>query len=163
MTPELSEATPFLLPIGWKERLDFPDWGLKRVRVKIDTGACTSALGATSYELVDVDGRPMVRLRLALNRRYPKKTTIVEAPVVRMVYVTNTGGGREERPMIETTMMTATQPLRGALPEPVTGPGSATGAGASGGGGAVSPLGSTSVRSIAGGPGVSTSVGASTA
>ncbi len=104
MPPELSEATPILLPIGWKERLDFPDWGLKRVRVKIDTGACTSALGASSYELVEVDGRLMVRLRLALNRRRPEKTAVIEAPVLRMVYVTNTGGGREERPMIETTI-----------------------------------------------------------
>ena len=47
MTPEPSEGTPILLPIGWKERLDFPDWGLNHVRVKIDTGACTSALGAS--------------------------------------------------------------------------------------------------------------------
>jgi len=103
MTPESSEATPLLL-IGWKERLDFPDWGLKRVRVKIDTGACTSALGASGYELVKVDGLLTVRLRLALNRRRPEKTVVVEAPVLRMVHVTNTGGGREERPMIETTI-----------------------------------------------------------
>ena len=102
MTTEPSEATPTLLPIGWKERLDFPDWGLKRVRVKIDTGACTSALGASGYELVDVDGGRIVRLRLALNRRRPEQTAVIEAPVVRMVHVTNTGGGREERPMIET-------------------------------------------------------------
>ena len=104
MTTEPSEARPTLLPIGWKERLDFPDWGLKRVRVKIDTGACTSALGASGYELVDVEGQRIVRLRLALNRRHPERTAVVEAPVVRMVYVTNTGGGREERPMIETTI-----------------------------------------------------------
>ncbi len=103
MTPEPSEATP-LLPIGWKERLDFPDWGLQRVRVKIDTGACTSALGASGYELVEVNGLLRVRLRLALNRRRPEKTAVVEAPVLRMVHVTNTGGGREERPMIETTI-----------------------------------------------------------
>jgi hypothetical protein len=102
MTPEPSEATTPLLLIGWKERLDFPDWGLKRVRVKIDTGACTSALGASGYELVEVDGRCMVRLRLALNRRRPEKTAVIQAPVVRMVYVTSTGGHREERPMIET-------------------------------------------------------------
>jgi hypothetical protein len=107
MTPEPSEATPFL-PIGWKERLDFPDWGLKRVRVKIDTGACTSALGASGYELVEVDGVLTVRLRLALNRRRPTETVVVEAPVLRMVHVTNTGGGREERPMIETTIRLGT-------------------------------------------------------
>jgi len=90
--------------IGWKERLDFPEWGLKRVRVKIDTGACTSALGAAGCELVESDGRLTARLRLALNRRRPEKATLVEAPVLRMVHVTNTGGGREERPVIEATI-----------------------------------------------------------
>ena len=34
------------LTIGWKERVDFPDWGIKRLRVKMDTGARTSALDA---------------------------------------------------------------------------------------------------------------------
>ncbi len=101
MTPEPSEPTPRPLLIGWKERLDFPEWGLRNVRVKIDTGAYTSALGADDCELVDAAGRRIVRLRLALNRRRPDRTTLVEAPVLRMVHVTNSGGGREERPMIE--------------------------------------------------------------
>ena len=101
MTPAPSEATPQPLPIGWKERLDFPEWGLRRVRVKIDTGAFTSALGAAECELVEADGQRLVRLRLALNRRRPDRVTVVEAPVLRMVHVTNSGGGREERPMIE--------------------------------------------------------------
>ncbi len=101
MTPEPSEPTTLPLPIGWKERLDFPEWGLKNVRVKIDTGACSSALGAADCELVEVDGRLTARLRLALNRRRPERVAVVEAPVLRMVHVTNTGGGREERPMIE--------------------------------------------------------------
>jgi hypothetical protein len=101
MTPEPSEPTAPPLLIGWKERLDFPEWGLKNVRVKIDTGACTSALGAVSCELVETNGQLTARLRLAMARRRPERTTLVEAPVLRMVHVTNTGGGREERPMIE--------------------------------------------------------------
>jgi len=101
MTPEPSEPTTLPLPIGWKERLDFPEWGLKNVRVKIDTGACSSALGAADCELTEVDGRLTARLRLALNRRRPERVAVVEAPVLRMVHVTNTGGGRELRPMIE--------------------------------------------------------------
>ncbi|HVS39239.1 MAG TPA: RimK/LysX family protein [Gemmataceae bacterium] len=104
MTPAPSEPThrpaPPLL-IGWKERLDFPEWGLRRVRVKIDTGAHTSAIGATECELAPVDGRMVARLRLALNRRRPEQIVQVEAPVLRMVHVTNTGGFREERPLIE--------------------------------------------------------------
>jgi hypothetical protein len=104
MTPAPSEATPPPLLIGWKERLDFPEWGLRNVRVKIDTGACTSALGAASCELVQSADGLTARLRLALKRRRPNETILVEAPVLRMVQVTNTGGGREQRPMIETTI-----------------------------------------------------------
>ena len=51
-----------------------------------------------------MDGRLTARLRLALNRRRPERTTLVEAPVLRMVHVTNTGGGREQRPLIEATV-----------------------------------------------------------
>jgi hypothetical protein len=101
MTPEPSEPTPRPILIGWKERLDFPEWGLRRVRVKIDTGAYTSAIGTVGCELVQADGRLIARLRLALNRRRPDRTMLVEAPVLRMVHVTNSGGGREERPLIE--------------------------------------------------------------
>jgi len=43
----------------------------------------------------------VARLRLALNRRRPEQIVQVEAPVLRMVHVTNTGGFREERPLIE--------------------------------------------------------------
>ena len=101
MTPEPSPPTPPPLVIGWKERLDFPEWGLKNVRVKIDTGACTSALGAADCELVEAGGRLTARLLLALKRRRPERTVLVEAPVLRMVHVTNTGGFREQRPVIE--------------------------------------------------------------
>jgi hypothetical protein len=104
MTPEPSRPTPLPVLIGWKERLDFPEWGLRNVRVKIDTGAYSSALGAAGCELVEAGGRLTARLRLALNRRRPDRTITVEAPVLRMVHVTNTGGVREERPMIEATV-----------------------------------------------------------
>ena len=33
------------LIVGWKEYADFPEWAVRRVKVKIDTGARTSALG----------------------------------------------------------------------------------------------------------------------
>jgi hypothetical protein len=101
MTSQPSPPTPPLV-IGWKERLDFPAWGLRRVRAKVDTGACTSALGARRCELVEVPGVGTVaRLHLALRRRRPNRIRVVEAPVVKTVVVSNSGGGREERPVVE--------------------------------------------------------------
>src|SRR5262245_31486212 len=97
----MSEA---LLTIGRKEYVAFPDWRIKRVRAKVDTGAHSSALDVLSYDLWQTDNGPCVRLRLALNRKRPDRYRIVEAPVLGMVSVCNTGGIRELRPMVETTI-----------------------------------------------------------
>src|ERR1700733_10034192 len=91
------------LIIGWKERIDFPDWGLRRVKVKIDTGARTSAIGAVYYELLDLPGQgPMADLVLALDRKVPNRQTRLRAPVLGMVVVRNSAGQRELRPIVET-------------------------------------------------------------
>jgi hypothetical protein len=90
------------LTIGWKEYLEFPDWGLRRVKVKIDTGARTSALGALSYELRQTDGEGTVaELRLALYRRRPERVKTIRVPVLEMLVVSNSGGMRELRPVIQ--------------------------------------------------------------
>ena len=89
------------LRIGWKERLDFPEWGLKRVRVKVDTGARTSALDAVGYDLIEGEGGLVARLRLDLRGRGAGRLTVVETPVLRMAVVRNTGGTREHRPVVE--------------------------------------------------------------
>jgi hypothetical protein len=96
-------AAPFL--VGWKEYVDFPDWSLHRVKVKIDTGARTSALDVVSYELRE-DGAAglTAELRLALKRKHPEELTLIRAPVLGMVIVKNTGGVCEQRPLIETAI-----------------------------------------------------------
>jgi hypothetical protein len=91
--------------IGWKEYVDLPDWDLRRIKVKVDTGARTSVLDVAGYELTEVPGRGLVaRLRLALYRKHPERVTVVEAPVLSLVRVRNSGGGQEQRPVLETTL-----------------------------------------------------------
>ncbi|MBV9122625.1 MAG: ATP-dependent zinc protease [Planctomycetes bacterium] len=91
--------------IGWKEYISFPAWNIHRVKAKIDTGARTSALDVTSYELREVPGQGlMAELRLALNRRHPEQLTIVHTPVLKMVSVRNTSGLEEQRPLLETEL-----------------------------------------------------------
>jgi hypothetical protein len=87
--------------VGWKEYLDFPEWGLRRVRVKIDTGAWTSALGVAGYQLEEEDVGLVARLRLPLRRGRPGRVIEVRAPVLRTTVVRNTGGQEEERPVVE--------------------------------------------------------------
>jgi hypothetical protein len=90
------------LLIGWKEYVEFPDWGVGRLKVKIDTGARTSALDAVRYDLRAAGAGLVAELHLALDRKHPDRLTVVHAPVLRMVEVTNSGGAREQRPLIET-------------------------------------------------------------
>jgi hypothetical protein len=97
----LADPTP-LLVLGWKERIDFLDWGLRRIRAKIDTGARTSALGAVYYEMADVPGEGrVVDLVLALERKAPDREVRRRVPVLRTVVVRNSAGQRELRPVIE--------------------------------------------------------------
>lgn len=88
--------------IGWKEYLSFPDWGIKRIKVKIDTGARTSALDVARYELREETGLGwLADLFLSLDRRHPDRLTAVRARVLRKVVVSNSNGLCEERPLIE--------------------------------------------------------------
>lgn len=93
------------LMIGWKEFIEFPEWGLRRVKAKIDTGARTSALGVLRYEIARTEAAGLVaELHLALYRKHPERVQVVAVPVLDMVMVRNTSGRYEQRPLIETSV-----------------------------------------------------------
>src|SRR5438105_3752135 len=93
------------LIIGWKEYGDFVDWRIRRVKIKIDTGARTSALDVCSYALKPAeDGTLVAELQLQLGHRRPTRMRTVYAPVLKVVEVRNTSGNLEERPVIETRL-----------------------------------------------------------
>ena len=98
-------ARESLLVIGWKERVSFPDWAIRRVRVKIDTGARTSALGADFYNLSEdpLLGQ-VVELTITFDRKRPERQMSIRAPVLGQAIVCNSSGMREQRPFIETTV-----------------------------------------------------------
>jgi hypothetical protein len=100
--PPMSDST-CPLPVGWKERIDFPDWKLRRVKVKIDTGARTSAIGAVYYEVADIpEGGRVADLVLALDRKAPDRQVKLRVPVLGTIVVRNSAGQRELRPVVET-------------------------------------------------------------
>jgi len=95
-------TTPVL--IGWKEYVALPEWGIRRLKAKIDTGARTSAVDAETYEIHETPAGLVARLRLRLSHRHPERVLVVEAPVLRMVCVRNTSGRRERRPLVATSL-----------------------------------------------------------
>lgn len=95
------EAGSQRLPlIGRREYVEFPDWGVRRVRAKIDTGAYSSALDVAGYELLQTADGPVVELRLIPNRRRPGAVRVVQAPVVGFTTVRSTTGCVQRRPVI---------------------------------------------------------------
>jgi len=105
MPPGGAGAAPDnLLKIGWKEYVDFPEWGVQHIKAKVDTGARTSALDVARYELERRKEGLFARMELALNRRKPDRLITVETKVLRLVVVTSSNGVRAQRPVIETTL-----------------------------------------------------------
>jgi hypothetical protein len=87
------------LLIGWKEVVALPEWGIHRMRIKVDTGARTSAIDVPEYEIDEANA--VVKLLLRLDPRHLGRQKEVRTPLLGMVVVSNSGGQRECRPLVE--------------------------------------------------------------
>jgi hypothetical protein len=96
--------------LGWKEEAALPDWGIERLRVKLDTGARTSAIHVSETEPVgehEVEGRllPVLRMRIPLSRTRLDRFAEVVAPVFGYKSVRDTGANAERRPVVRTRLL----------------------------------------------------------
>lgn len=80
--------------VGWRERVDLPDWGFRRVRAKIDTGARTSAIDVAQIQELP-DGR--IRFEVVSRVEPARKTRWVEATPVRTSIVKPSHGEPQQR------------------------------------------------------------------
>lgn len=93
-----------LTMIGWRERVDLPEWGVRRIRAKIDTGARTSAIDVAQIEQLDGD---RVRFELVVRTRPERVSKWIEAEMVRETVVKPSSGQRQQRIICRTIMRIA--------------------------------------------------------
>lgn len=95
--------------LGWTERVNLPDLGLAQIAAKIDTGARTSALHILSMRPALVAPASAVRgARLSESRDrllvVLARGATIEIDVEDWVFVRDTSGRRERRPVVVTTL-----------------------------------------------------------
>lgn len=89
--------------IGWREWAELPDLGVKEIKVKIDTGAKTSALHAEDVELFYHRGKEYIRFSLHPQQK-SKRAKKARAEVIDYRLVRSSNGHSERRPVIQTAI-----------------------------------------------------------
>ena len=88
--------------LGWREWASLPELGVDAIKVKVDTGARTSALHAFRPQRTTRDGVPHVRFEIHPVQRSRTGAITVEVPVVDEIDVRSSNGQVQRRPVIRT-------------------------------------------------------------
>jgi hypothetical protein len=91
--------------IGWREWVALPEFGIERIKAKVDTGARTSSLHAFDLETFQDNGQYFVRFKLKPQQRNSKIVVPCCCPVEEYRKVKSSNGQSETRPVIVTDVV----------------------------------------------------------
>jgi hypothetical protein len=98
----VKHAKRSLPAIGWREWVGLPEFEIKSIKAKVDTGARSSSLHAFDLEYFDRRGATWVRFKVHPVQRNSSRTVEVEAPVLEYRSVRSSSGKATTRPVIVT-------------------------------------------------------------
>ena len=93
--------------IGWREWLALPDLNVPAIKVKVDTGARTSALHAFNVVPYEEEGIQYVSFNIHPLQGNDAVSIPCKAPLIDRRKVTNSGGQSQKRYVIGTTLQIA--------------------------------------------------------
>lgn len=89
--------------VGWREWLALPDLGIDRIKVKVDTGARSSALHAFKVKTEQRQDELWVTFEVHPSQHSKKPSIACEARVVDQRIIRDSGGHEDVRYVIEAT------------------------------------------------------------
>ena len=92
--------------IGWKESVDLPEWGIRHITAKIDTGARRSAIDVSNIKEL---GNGKLQFDISVDRKSRDLTRTVVANILHNTHVRSSNGEQSERYFVETLVVVGEQ------------------------------------------------------
>lgn len=90
--------------LGWREYVALPRFGVKAIKVKVDSGARTSALHAEDLKIVHRGGKTKVHFKIYPKQRSKKVAIDAVADVIDSRVIRSSVGHETIRPVIRTNV-----------------------------------------------------------
>ena len=90
--------------VGWREWVALPDFGVSKIKAKIDSGARTSSLHAHKLKILKKDDTEYVQFYIHPQQDSSKEKVLCEAVVLEYRKIKSSNGLTEKRPVIQTTL-----------------------------------------------------------
>lgn len=101
--------------IGRREFIDFPEFGIKAIEAKIDTGAYTNSLHCEKIENIEQNDKKLLRITIKLNEDGLQKLKTIDFENYTQKKIKNSFGEFEERYVIKTSIKLGRKRIRTSI------------------------------------------------